>query len=55
MIKKAGVERVGIRKQRIIGSQSRLESKTVRVGWKNYDKSKDTFIHARQMKAGGNK
>lgn len=55
MIKKAGVERVGIRKQRIIGSQSKLESKTVHVRWKNCDKSKGTFIHVRQMKAGGNR
>lgn len=54
-IKKAGMERVGVRKRRGIGSQSRLESKTVHVGWKNYDKSKDTFIHVRQMKGGGSR
>ena len=54
-IKKAGVKRVGVRKRRSIGSQIRLESKTVHVGRTNYDKLKDTFIHVREIKVGGSR
>ena len=36
-----------------VGSQSRLESKTEHDGWKNYDKSKNSFVYIQQMKGGG--
>ena len=45
-------ESVCVRKGKGIGSQCRLDSKTVHVGWKSYDKLKDTFISVQYIKGG---